>query len=68
MTSIEFAGQVALVTGASRGIGYESALALAKAGAHVVATAPQCGANGNRRENITGAAPGGDHDFQALHR
>ena len=31
--------RVALVVGASRGIGYESALALAKAGAHVVATA-----------------------------
>ena len=32
-------GRIALVVGASRGIGYESALALAKAGAHVVATA-----------------------------
>lgn len=31
--------RIALVVGASRGIGYESALALAKAGAHVVATA-----------------------------
>jgi NAD(P)-dependent dehydrogenase (short-subunit alcohol dehydrogenase family) len=33
------AGRLALVTGASRGIGYASALALAKAGAHVIATA-----------------------------
>lgn len=32
------ADRIALVVGASRGIGYESALALAKAGAHVVAT------------------------------
>ncbi len=33
------AGGVALVTGASRGIGYATAVALAKAGAHVVALA-----------------------------
>ncbi|MFA4892381.1 SDR family NAD(P)-dependent oxidoreductase [Brevundimonas sp.] len=31
--------RIALVVGASRGIGYETALALAKAGAHVIATA-----------------------------
>jgi NAD(P)-dependent dehydrogenase (short-subunit alcohol dehydrogenase family) len=39
MTSpISLAGRVAVVTGASRGIGYATALALAEAGAHVVAT------------------------------
>jgi NAD(P)-dependent dehydrogenase (short-subunit alcohol dehydrogenase family) len=37
------AGRIALVTGASRGIGYASALALARAGAHVVAVARTVG-------------------------
>ncbi len=37
------AGRIALVTGASRGIGYAAALALARAGAHVVAVARTVG-------------------------
>jgi len=37
------ADRIALVTGASRGIGYATALALAKAGAHVVAVARTVG-------------------------
>src|SRR4249919_4352877 len=36
-------GRIALVTGASRGIGYATALALANAGAHVVAIARTVG-------------------------
>src|SRR3954469_7420370 len=36
-------GRIALVTGASRGIGYATALALARAGAHVVALARTVG-------------------------
>ena len=39
MTDQPLQDRIALVVGASRGIGYETALALAKAGAHVVATA-----------------------------
>ena len=39
MSSQTMKGRVTLVTGASRGIGYQSAIALAKAGSHVIATA-----------------------------
>src|SRR5258708_16972755 len=38
-----FADRIALVTGASRGIGHATALALARAGAHVVAVARTVG-------------------------
>src|SRR6266481_8385529 len=41
--SAPLADRVALVTGASRGIGHATALALAKAGAHVVAVARTVG-------------------------
>ncbi len=39
MSSLPLSGRVTLVTGASRGIGYASALALAKAGSHIIALA-----------------------------
>jgi len=39
MTDKPLSGKIALVTGASRGIGYEAALSLARAGAHIVAAA-----------------------------
>ena len=39
MTTLSLASRIALVTGASRGIGYATARAHAKAGAHVVAVA-----------------------------
>jgi NAD(P)-dependent dehydrogenase (short-subunit alcohol dehydrogenase family) len=44
MTTLPLASRIALVTGASRGIGYATACALARAGAHVVAVARTQGA------------------------
>jgi NAD(P)-dependent dehydrogenase (short-subunit alcohol dehydrogenase family) len=43
MTAPNLKGRVAVVTGASRGIGYVTALELAKAGAHVIAVARTVG-------------------------
>ncbi len=43
MTAKRLAGRIALVTGASRGIGYNAALAFAREGAHVIAVARTVG-------------------------
>src|SRR2546429_5535173 len=43
MPATPLAGKIALVTGASRGIGHAAALAVARAGAHVVAVARTVG-------------------------
>lgn len=48
-------GKTALVTGASRGIGYAAALALAKAGAHVLALARTTGGLEELDDEITAA-------------
>jgi NAD(P)-dependent dehydrogenase (short-subunit alcohol dehydrogenase family) len=43
MMPLALTGRISLVTGASRGIGYQVALALARAGAHIVAVARTVG-------------------------
>jgi len=57
--SLPLSGRIALVTGATRGIGRECALALAKAGAHIIATGRNQGALEELDDEIkaaTGAA------------
>jgi NAD(P)-dependent dehydrogenase (short-subunit alcohol dehydrogenase family) len=58
-TALPLQGQIALVTGASRGIGRASALALAGAGAHVVAVARTPGALEELDDEIKAATGSG---------
>ena len=51
----DFSGKIALVTGASRGIGYQLALQLAEAGAHVIAVARTQGGLEELDDQIKGA-------------
>ena len=53
--SLPLAGKIALVTGASRGIGYATALALARTGAHIVAVARTVGGLEELDDAIGGA-------------
>ena len=68
------AGRIALVTGASRGIGRAAALALARAGAHVIALARTQGALEEVDDEIAAAGgtatlvPADLKDFDALDR
>ncbi len=67
-------GRIALVTGASRGVGYEAALGLAKAGAHIIALARTVGGLEELDDdiNIAGGSatlvPLDVTDFEALDR
>jgi NAD(P)-dependent dehydrogenase (short-subunit alcohol dehydrogenase family) len=55
MTDKSFTGKIALVTGASRGIGAATAIALAKKGAHVIVTARTSGGLEEVEEKIHAA-------------
>ena len=56
---LPLADRIALVTGASRGIGYAAALALAEAGAHIVAVARTVGGLEELDDAIRAAGSGG---------
>ena len=73
-TPVDLSGRMAVVTGATRGIGYAIALALAEAGAHVVATGRTQGGLEELDDAIKAAggaatlAPFDLADFEAIDR
>jgi len=72
--TLPLSGQVALVTGASRGIGYATALSLARGGAHVVALARTIGGLEELDDGVRAAGgsatltPLDIRDYPALYR
>jgi NAD(P)-dependent dehydrogenase (short-subunit alcohol dehydrogenase family) len=62
----ELTGQVAVVTGANSGIGYETALALAEHGAHVVMACRNVGKGCDARDKIARQVYGASLDVVAL--
>jgi NAD(P)-dependent dehydrogenase (short-subunit alcohol dehydrogenase family) len=60
------AGKLAIVTGANSGIGYETALELARAGAEVVVASRNASKGNDAVARIKAAAPGAKVTFEAL--
>jgi NAD(P)-dependent dehydrogenase (short-subunit alcohol dehydrogenase family) len=59
-------GRVAVITGANTGLGYETALALAEHGAHVVLAVRNVDKGKDAAARITAASPGADVELQEL--
>src|SRR4051794_19312709 len=59
-------GRVAIVTGATGGLGYETALALAGAHARVIVTGRNCARGWKAVNSISAAYPHADVRFEAL--
>jgi len=62
----DLSGKIALVTGGTSGIGWETARALAAAGAHVVVTARDATKAGEAIDRLREAVPAGQFDFVVL--
>ena len=65
MTAFDLSGKLAVVTGARRGIGRAIAVALAEAGADIVATSAAMEQVEEEREGCTGEALRRNQVFQA---